>query len=110
MGLLLKAGADFRGWDSPWKYGTPLQLAAASGRGGAVALLLEAGADANVRNSFRLPRDVEGRRVGGFQQRADVEKYSESEVGELCETALQAASANGFTAIVQQLLNAGANA
>lgn len=109
MGLLLNAGADSSGWDSSWEYGTPLQLAAASGRGGAVALLLNAGVDVNVRNPFRLPLEGGGRPIGGFPRGIGVDEYFESGVGELCETALQAASANGFTAVVQQLLEAGAN-
>ena len=94
LGLLINKGADGLGWE----YGTPLQLAAASGCGGAVALLLKAGAGVNVRNSFRLWG-------GGFRRGI---QYFESEAGELCETALQAALAAGFTAVVQQLLDAGA--
>ena len=107
MESLLKAGANP---DSSSKYGTPLQLAAANGCGGAIALLLKAGADVNIRNSFRLPLGVGGRRIGGVSLRPEVGEYFESEAGKLCETALQAASLNGFTAIAQQLLDAGANA
>ena len=55
--LLFKATADPLGWE----HGTPLQLAAASGRGGAVAELLKAGADANVQNIFKFDS---GRRLG----------------------------------------------
>ena len=48
--LLFRANACTLGWE----HGTPLQLAAASGRGGAVAELLKAGADANVENIFQF--------------------------------------------------------
>ena len=40
-----------------WEFGTPLQLAAASGCEGAVALLLNAGAKTDVENTFRFPSE-----------------------------------------------------
>ena len=49
--LLAGKGADAVGWES----GTPLQLAAASGRRGAVELLLNAGAKTDVENTFYFP-------------------------------------------------------
>lgn len=48
--MLFKVDAYTLGWEC----GTPLQLAAASGRGGVVALLLKAGVDANAQNIFQF--------------------------------------------------------
>ena len=83
-----------------WEFGTPLQLAAASGCEGAVALLLAAGADANVRNPFPLPLCP-----GGISRRTGVPEYDRYSIREFrYETALQVACVTGSEDLVYTML------